>query len=347
MLVATRDPFHDGEQKAPGRHQEPREPHGPKRPPGERFMGLLQMTGALLAIPIGLFTAYSLYRANFSVETTCQSLRAGIIATLDKSVDASARRMLVRRDVQTFEQTCAEIDPDATAAFKSLLAVDKATAAAPSAAKPPAVVRKDVPKVEAKAESKVEPKAEAKPEPKVEAKSETRPEPKADTAAKPAVAAPVAAAAPVTTPAPAAESDANWLAAVRGALEEHPAQPAAAVVPATAVQMGAPPAKLAVPATARPAVPADNAALNAPPPAPHVAEPVAATAPALPPATDVPGTTAAAPAASKSNHPVPPGSIPHVTENVEPEVAPDSRSRLGQLIGGIPLLGPVIAPKRD
>ncbi len=344
MLVATRDPFHDGEQKASARHSEPREPHGPKRPPGERFMGLLQMTGALLAIPIGLFTAYSLYRANFSVETTCQSLRAGIIATLDKSVDASARRMLVRRDVQTFEQTCAEIDPDATAAFKSLLAVDKAVTAAPAVAKPAVAVPKVEAKVEPKAEPKAETKVEAKPEPKVEAKSEARPEPKVDTAAKPAVAAPAAAAVPVTAPAPAAESDVNWLAAVRGALEQHPAQPEATVVPAAAIQMGAPPAKLAVPATARPAAPAEN---PAPPATPVAAPAIATVAPALPPATDVPGTVAAAPAVAKPSHPVPPGSIPHVAAQANPEVAPDNRSRLGQLIGGIPLLGPVIAPKGD
>ena len=30
--------------------------------------------------------------------------------------------MLVRRDVEEFEKTCAAVDPDATAAFKSLLA---------------------------------------------------------------------------------------------------------------------------------------------------------------------------------------------------------------------------------
>src|SRR3974377_1287602 len=84
-----------------------------------------QLVGALLAVPVALGSAYSLYRANFSPEPTCQSLRAGIISMLDKNVDASTRRALVRRDVEAFEQTCGAVDPDATKAFKELLAADK------------------------------------------------------------------------------------------------------------------------------------------------------------------------------------------------------------------------------
>ena len=62
-------------------------------------MSALQMIGTLLAIPLGIGSAYSMYRANFSAETTCQSLRANIVSMLDKSVDARTRHMLVRRDV--------------------------------------------------------------------------------------------------------------------------------------------------------------------------------------------------------------------------------------------------------
>jgi len=352
MLVATRDPFHDGEQKESRQAETPQakvRPDRPVRPAGERFMGLLQMTGALLAIPIGLFTAYSLYRANFSVETTCQSLRAGIIATLDKSVDASARRMLVRRDVQTFEQTCAEIDPDATAAFKSLLAVDKAAtaaAAAPAAGKTvtqptakapvkaePKADAKPVVKVDAKPEAKTEAKSEAKPEAtgeaKAEAKPDIKPEPRPEAAAR-VTALPADAVAPGRP----AESDANWLAAVRGALEEHPA-------PAVASQPAIAPPATPVAASAPATLGAPPAVLMAPGAAPPAVNPVAA-APALPPATEVPGTAAPRPA-----HPVPPGSIPQVSQPSEAAAAVDSRSRFGQLIGDIPLLGPVIAPKQD
>ena len=61
---------------------------------------MLQVVGSLLAIPVGLASAYSIYRANFSADTTCQTLRANIVSMLDKSVDAGTRRMLVRRDVE-------------------------------------------------------------------------------------------------------------------------------------------------------------------------------------------------------------------------------------------------------
>ena len=62
-----------------------------------RFMTVLQLAGSLLAIPVGLASAYSMYRANFSVETTCQSLRSNIVGMIDKQIDAGTRRMLARR----------------------------------------------------------------------------------------------------------------------------------------------------------------------------------------------------------------------------------------------------------
>src|SRR5258708_36512865 len=124
MLVARRDPPFDvdGYNIAPG---DPGAYSGPKAPRLTRFITVVQMVGSLLAVPVGIASAYSFYRATFSPETTCQSLRSGIVAMLDKSVDATTRRILVRRDVEAFEKTCASVDPDATAAFKALLAVDK------------------------------------------------------------------------------------------------------------------------------------------------------------------------------------------------------------------------------
>ena len=99
-----------------------------------RFVTVIQMIASLLAVPVGIGSAYTFYRANFSPETTCQSLRNGIIAMLDKGADASTRRILVRRDVESFEKTCAAVDPEATAAFKALLAAEKSrsVAAAPA-----------------------------------------------------------------------------------------------------------------------------------------------------------------------------------------------------------------------
>jgi hypothetical protein len=129
MLVARRDPPfqdapHDGGSPVPTAY-----PHA--QPPRLlRFVTVMQLFGSLLAVPIGLASAYSIYRANFSPETTCQTLRAGIVSMLDKSVDTSTRRMLVRGDVVKFEQDCAAVDPDAIAAFKTLLTVEKKPALA-------------------------------------------------------------------------------------------------------------------------------------------------------------------------------------------------------------------------
>src|SRR5215831_2614339 len=132
MVVARRDPpLHVDARDAasPNFSAYP----APKASKLARFVTALQLTGSLLAVPVGIASAYSFYRANFSPETTCQGLRSGIVAMLDKSVDAATRRILVRRDVEAFEKTCATVDPEATAAFKSLLATEK-TASVPAAA---------------------------------------------------------------------------------------------------------------------------------------------------------------------------------------------------------------------
>ena len=111
MLVARRDPFHAGAHDASLSQRPDFAERGVPRL--ARAVTMLQVVGSLLAIPVGLASAYSIYRANFSVETTCESLRANIVSMIDKSVDAGTRRMLVRRDVETFEQTCGAVDPDA------------------------------------------------------------------------------------------------------------------------------------------------------------------------------------------------------------------------------------------
>src|SRR4029078_11584775 len=137
MLVARRDPPFHGDARDIASINIEANP-GSKQPRVVRFVTVIQMIGSLLAVPVGIGSAYTFYRANFSPETTCQTLRSGIVAMLDKGVDASTRRIRVRRDVETFEKTCAAVDPEATAAFKALLAAEKsppvaATASAPQA----------------------------------------------------------------------------------------------------------------------------------------------------------------------------------------------------------------------
>ena len=133
-----------------------------------------------------------------------------------------------------------------------------------------------------------------------------------------------------------AESDAQWLDAVRGALLTHHAErPAAggvkvlaapAVIPAQwpAQRNAAPPA----PAPAQVSAPATPAA--------PVAAPV--VAPALPPATSV---TAPPVPQADPDHPVPPAAIPNPDD--EAAAKPDQhRSRIGRWIAKIPLMGNVI-----
>ena len=203
MLVARRDPFH------PGAHDVSYEQGAGaaigRAPRLARTVSMLQVVGSLLAIPVGLASGYSIYRANFSPDTTCQGLRGSIVSMIDKSVDAATRRMLVRRDVEKFEQDCGAIDPEATAAFKSLLASDKP--AAPVAA--PVVRRVDTPPQEQVRKVEARPQAIAK---------------QAPIAAAPAAVSERARRDP-------AVSDAQWLDAVRHALVPHDAEPAVAKTP--------------------------------------------------------------------------------------------------------------------
>ena len=290
MLVARRDPISDDGTQHRSQPQARL----------TRAVGLLQVTGTLLGIPVALVSAYSVYHSNFSTEAVCQGLRTNIVSVLDKSADASTVRALVRRDVAAFEQNCGAVDPDAVAAFKSLLTA--------KAAPPPA--------------------AKAAPPPVKNAASEPvhRPEPVKQPAAKPAVAEsePARHGAEV--------SDANWLAAVRGALVTHdpmPAPPAHTAVPVVPAPVPSEPA----PSEAR------GAPINLAPSAPELASGPAA--PALPPAASV----AAAPAPkADSSHPVPPGSIPEAAPASEATAQAKPRSRWRALLTHVPGFNRVMEP---
>ena len=301
MLVARRDPFHPGAHDASSSHGA--DVAGGGAPRLARTVSMLQVVGSLLAIPVGLASGYSIYHANFSVETTCQGLRANIVSMIDKSVDAGTRRMLVSRDVERFEQTCGATDPDATAAFKALLAADKP--AAPVAA---AVARRpDAPPKELV--RKAEPPAQA-------------------TAKLPAAASPPAT---VVRRDPAV-SDGQWLDAVRQALVVHGAEPP------TADTARAPVAPAAGPAQR----PAQQEAVL-PPQAPAIAAPapvISPVAPALPPAASV--ATPLAPQADP-DHPVPPAAIPEAASPTDAASQDEhGHSRVRKWIAKIPLVNTVV-----
>ena len=253
MLAARRDPIlgHGAQDAALTPSAGHAGGHAAARPTGfSRVVAGLQILGTVLGIPIGLASGYSIYRSTFSPEATCGSLRANIISMLDKNADASTLRLLVRKDVASFEHSCAAVDPDAVAAFRTLLAKPPAVAVAKEAK--PARPAKEVKEV-------------VHPAPAERAARAQRPEPEKRVAAK--TAAPAAESKP-------ANADADWLAAVRQALVEHTPvvraeaaeAPAALTPPPAVLPMGN---SLPAPAQVHAAPPLPPATSVANAPAPH------------------------------------------------------------------------------
>jgi hypothetical protein len=303
-----------------------------------RLMTAVQVISTLVAIPVGLASVYSIYRSNFTAEAHCETLRGSIISMLDKSADASTLRMLVRRDVVTFETSCGAVDPDAVKAFKALLAAKAAPKAEPKAE--PEVVSKPAPTELSK---QVVREPAQKP---VEMAKPAAPPKAAATAAeaKPAVAKPAETKAAEARPVrrDAEPSDANWIHSVREALthappEQEQAAKALPEMPAKPVQTNLQPSP--VPAVVQPP--------PAPPPAQaRVAPEVPAAPPVLlapPPALPEPVPVAAAPApASAANHPVPPGSIPDAQPGAQPVAKPAEPTAGHPWLAKIPLVNRVV-----
>jgi len=199
------------------------------------------------------------------------------VSMLDKNVDARTRHLLVRKDVEAFENRCGSVDPDATAAFKTLLQSDRDAA--------------NRPRVEPKS---VEEKAKGIAR-KPETRTETR-EAEAHEAVAPAK----------SVQHDPAMSDSDWLAAVRGALTSNEAEPAK---PARPEPAGAPAAKTPVLFAAPIAHAARRPELLLEAPRPANAPPV--SAPALPPPANVATVPAAPPDA---DHPVPPAAVPELAQ---------------------------------
>jgi len=274
-----------------------------------RFVTAIQMVGSLLAVPVGIASAYSFYRANFSPEITCQSLRSGIVAMLDKSVDAATRRILVRRDVEAFERTCAAVDPDATAAFKALLAVGKTAA--------PVAAASTTSKVQHGETASKEPVRKAEPRPQVPTKQ------------------PAITAVPVvveSTRRDAGISDTQWLDAVRQALATHKE--------GTPAPEAAKPQSAPVP-TMRPASHEAVLSLSA------ATASTPAVAPALPPAIPITSPPAAQARDDHPVPPesIPDAASMGSIDSARPHE--HDRSRIGKWISAIPLLGHMVDDGRQ
>src|SRR5690349_14941353 len=116
MLTARRDDYP---------HAEHFVASPPPRSLVSRFAGGMQLVGSIIGVPLALIGGYSTYHTTFSPEAKCQSLRGSIVPMLDKQADATTLRMLVQRDVATFQHDCGAVDPDAVAAFQNLMTADR------------------------------------------------------------------------------------------------------------------------------------------------------------------------------------------------------------------------------
>ncbi len=302
MLVARRDPPLYG-----GAYDGSRAHHGHAH--SSRFMTALQMIGTLVGIPVGLVSVYSIYHSNFTVEARCETLRGNIISMLDKSSDASTLRVLVRRDVVTFETSCGAVDPDAVKAFKELLTAKTTPRAhvalpAPVAAPPQQAAREPVHQLPEGVKQ----------------------------ASPPKVTPAIVDAKPVRHD--AETSDAHWLESVRDALTHAPtAHDETAEAPAPARSPSALQVTPPRPRVVHEDTPQQRGVDEAPPMSLSVP-----AAPALP----APVPIAAAPTpTSAANHPVPPGSIPDAQPDANPAEKPPEKSG-HSWISEIPILNRVV-----
>jgi hypothetical protein len=225
MLVATRD----------------HEPHAHVAHPGtaaprslaSRFTSGVQLLGSLVGIPLALIGGYSTYHVTFSPEGKCQSLRAGIVSMLDKKADPTTLRLLIQRDVATFEHDCGAVDADAAAAFKHLLATESAPAVARRVAPPP--------KIEKAAEATV-------PQPPVKVEKVEKHEPVKREAVRHETPAKELAAKDVAVKdTPAKEMPAKEMPAKEAPAKEAPAKQTVVKLEAPKQQLGTPPHPLVAP----------------------------------------------------------------------------------------------------
>lgn len=254
MLVATRD----DEPRALGAHYQPTS----SRSLGARFTSGVQLIGSLVGIPLALIGGYSTYHVTFSPEGKCQALRSSIVSMLDKKTDPTTLRLLIQKDVATFEHECGTVDADAAAAFRHLLAADSVSMAshrvAPpakagkfervdgseAAVPPPPVKTERAEKHEQIKREAAKREASAKEAPAKETIVKREPPKQLGTPPQPLAVPPPAngnAAMPLPqvgkaveqhAPAEAASTgiektsvDANWVASVREALRESASQP--------------------------------------------------------------------------------------------------------------------------
>src|SRR3974377_258660 len=87
----------------------------------QRAVTALQLVGAALGIPAPIAGSYSAYQNYFSSEASCQRLRTGILAVMERRIAADAKRTLLRKDIAEFHKSCGDGAPDARPVFQAAL----------------------------------------------------------------------------------------------------------------------------------------------------------------------------------------------------------------------------------
>jgi hypothetical protein len=82
---------------------------------------IVQLTAALIAIPVGLTAAFSFYHSHISTEGICENLRSSLLSIIDRNVPADVKFASMQRDFELFEQKCARIDPDIHTVFRATI----------------------------------------------------------------------------------------------------------------------------------------------------------------------------------------------------------------------------------
>ncbi len=78
---------------------------------------IVQLTAALIAIPMGLVGAFSFYNNQISAEGVCERLRGNLLGIIDRNVPADVKYASMHRDFEHFEKKCARLDPDVHSVF--------------------------------------------------------------------------------------------------------------------------------------------------------------------------------------------------------------------------------------
>ena len=106
----------------------------------DQISKVVQIGAAALGIPAAAAGTYSAYQTYFTNVATCTSLRASILSTMEKKIPPDAKRTLLRKDVNEFENKCAETDPDGRTLFHHMLQESEtALSSIPNAPLPAAV----------------------------------------------------------------------------------------------------------------------------------------------------------------------------------------------------------------